>query len=393
MSHEEPVTLNSAQIEAGFAAVMTQLNEIDHDSARELREKTEHLLLGYETYALAQQYLEQGDFERGAHCLHIAAGQGIPAANGELRELRELHRAISTPDAVIGRPGLTEPEEGTRRAVVPPQSRSEITPDPDRSFAPEHSSVGRTLRQARIAAGLTCDDVSTTTRVRRSLVHAIERDDFAPCGGDVYARGHIRALARAVRLDPEPLLARFTADHGGQPGSKTPAALLSPSERIRAGRREPRWTAALVAAVVAVTGFIGYTALDRDAGGTRGAVGPTAITNRPVPATPKTERPGTSSAPRPEDSAIAAAPQDGVTVLVSAGRDRSWISAEDHTGRLLWSGLLERGDSKTFQDSERIDLVLGNAGAVELYVDGKKTEHRFPPGQVERLTFAKGDPG
>ncbi|WP_189707393.1 helix-turn-helix domain-containing protein [Streptomyces phaeofaciens] len=324
----------------------------------------------------------------------MAAGQGIPAANGELRKLREPQRAraISTPDAVIGRPGRSEPEEGTRRAFVPHQSRSGITPDAGRSAAPERSSVGRTLRQARIAAGLTCDDVSTTTRVRRCLVHAIERDDFAPCGGDFYARGHIRALARAVRLDPEPLLARFTADHGGQPGSNAPAALLSPAERIRAGRREPRWTAALVAAVVAVTGFIGYTVLDGDAGGTRAAVGPTTTTSRPAPATRKTERPGTGSAPRPTGRATAAAARDRVTVQVSADRDRSWISAEDHAGRPLWSGLLERGDSRTFQDSERIGLVLGNAGAVELYVDGKRTGHRFPPGQVERLTFAKDHP-
>lgn len=44
-------------------------------------------------------------------------------------------------------------------------------------------SVGRALQQARIAAGLTVDDVSTATRVRIGIVHAIERDDFAPAAG------------------------------------------------------------------------------------------------------------------------------------------------------------------------------------------------------------------
>ncbi|MYR63471.1 DUF4115 domain-containing protein, partial [Streptomyces sp. SID625] len=63
-------------------------------------------------------------------------------------------------------------------------------------------SVGRSLKDARLAAGLTVDEVSTATRVRIAIVHAIEADDFAPCGGDVYARGHIRALAREVGLDP-----------------------------------------------------------------------------------------------------------------------------------------------------------------------------------------------
>ena len=74
-------------------------------------------------------------------------------------------------------------------------------------------SVGRALQQARIAAGLSVGDVSTATRVRIAIVHAIEADDFAPCGGDVYARGHIRTLAKAVHLDPAPLIAQLSLIH------------------------------------------------------------------------------------------------------------------------------------------------------------------------------------
>ena len=44
---------------------------------------------------------------------------------------------------------------------------------------------------------LTVDEVSTATRVRIPIVHAMEQDDFSRCGGDVYARGHVRTLARA----------------------------------------------------------------------------------------------------------------------------------------------------------------------------------------------------
>jgi cytoskeleton protein RodZ len=76
-------------------------------------------------------------------------------------------------------------------------------------------SVGRALFQARLAAGLTLDHVSGVTRVRVPIVRAIEQDDFSRCGGDVYARGHIRSLARAVGLDPEPLIEWYAAEHGG----------------------------------------------------------------------------------------------------------------------------------------------------------------------------------
>ncbi|MFJ7049797.1 helix-turn-helix domain-containing protein [Streptomyces sp. NPDC101112] len=260
--------------------------------------------------------------------------------------------------------------------------------------AAERPSIGHALRQARIDAGLTVDDVSNATRVRIAIVHAIERDDFAPCGGDVYARGHIRSVARAVRIDPAPLLAQYDEAHGGRP-APTPAAPLFEAERIRPERRGPNWTAAMVAAIVAVIGFVGFTAFDggQDDGASSQAVeGSTPTAGKSPSPTPKADKPEADPKPEPSDSAIAAAPRDKVTVRVTASNGRSWISAKDHSGQLLWDGLLQQGQSKTFQDSSKIDLVLGDAGAVQLYVNGKKIKDEFRPGQVERLTYTKGDP-
>ncbi|MET7698458.1 RodZ domain-containing protein [Streptomyces sp. NPDC005485] len=272
-------------------------------------------------------------------------------------------------------------------------------PEDERPFEEDHGteaerlSIGRALRQARIEAGLTVDDVSNATRVRIAIVHAIEQDDFAPCGGDVYARGHIRTLARAVRLDPAPLLAQYDAEHGGRP-APTPAAPLFEAERIRPERRGPNWTAAMVAAIVAVIGFVGFTVIgggdDGDGTKTQVAEGSTPTASKPA-AKPTATKPADPK-PDPSDSAIAAAPRDKVTVQVSATDGRSWISAKDHNGRLLYDGLLKQGQSKTFQDKSKINLVLGDAGAIQLYVNGKKIEDDFQQGQVERLTYTKGDP-
>ncbi|MFF9205620.1 helix-turn-helix domain-containing protein [Streptomyces sp. NPDC014986] len=249
-------------------------------------------------------------------------------------------------------------------------------------------SIGRALRQARIAAGLTVDDVSTATRVRIAIVHAIEADDFAPCGGDVYARGHIRTLAKAVHLDPAPLIAQYEDEHGGGRPAPTPAAPMFEAERIRPERRGPNWTAAMVAAIVVVIGFVGFTMVK---GGDEGGKANVADgTTTPSP-TATTKKPA-GTEPEASDSAIAAAPQDKVTVRVTAADGRSWISAKDHNGRLLFDGLLKQGESKTFQDSSKVNLVLGDAGAIDLFVNGKKIEDDWQPGAVERLTYTKGDP-
>ncbi|MEV6022297.1 RodZ domain-containing protein [Streptomyces sp. NPDC052036] len=283
--------------------------------------------------------------------------------------------------------------DGNSPEDVPPfdDARDDAREDASASDRP---SIGRALQQARIAAGLTVDDVSSATRVRTTIVHAIEQDDFAPCGGDVYARGHLRTLARAVHLDPAPLLEQYAAEHGGRP-APTPAAPLFEAERIRPERRGPNWTAAMVAAIVAVIGFVGFTLVKGGDSGesakTPVAKGPQAGTGKAASAVPKSSKPAAPK-PEPSDSAIAAAPRDKVTVQVSAADGRSWISAKDHNGRTLFDGLLKQGDSQTFQDKEKIDLVLGDAGAIQLYVNGKKIQDDFQSGQVERLTYTKGDP-
>ncbi|GGS16489.1 membrane protein [Streptomyces aureoverticillatus] len=267
---------------------------------------------------------------------------------------------------------------------------AEDSPAADRP-ADDRPSVGHVLRQARVDAGLTVDEISTSTRVRIPIVHAIEQDDFSRCGGDVYARGHIRTLARAVGIDPAPLIAQYDEGHGGRPPAPTPAAPLFEAERIRSDPRRPNWTAAMVAAIVAVIAFVGYTAFSGDddsGGGQQVAEGSTPSKPAPKPATSKPADPK----PDPSDSAIAGVPRDKVTVKVDAADGRSWISVKDHNGRLLYDGLLKQGETKTFQDKKKIDLVLGDAGAIRLFVNGKQVENEFEPGQVERLSYTKGDP-
>ncbi|MFV2119957.1 helix-turn-helix domain-containing protein [Streptomyces sp. Act-28] len=266
------------------------------------------------------------------------------------------------------------------------------SPEDDRTSPPEDDrpSIGRALRDARVAAHLTVEQVSASTRVRVPIVQAIEGDDFSRCGGDVYARGHVRTLARAVGLDPAALIERYDEEHGGRP-APTSAAPMFEAERIRPERRRPNWTAAMVAALVVVIGFVGFTLFGQDGADTgtgNMAEGPVAVRSADQAPRPAPSRP----APVPSESVIAAVPQDKVTVKLTAVGDKSWISAKARDGKLLFDGLLQKGDSKTFQDDERLDLILGNAGAIELFVNGKKVEDEFASGQVERLTYTKGDP-
>ena len=78
---------------------------------------------------------------------------------------------------------------------------------------PGHREIGELLLQARINRGQTAREISDLTRITPETLRRVEAGQFEQCGGDVYARGHIRAYARAVQVDPEPLLAMYGAVH------------------------------------------------------------------------------------------------------------------------------------------------------------------------------------
>jgi len=119
-------------------------------------------------------------------------------------------------------------------------------------------SIGATLAAARRRAGLSVHEVSQRTRVTEPIIQAIEQDDYVPCGGDFYARGHIRAIARAVGEDPVPLIDEYDSAWRSEK-EITAAEAFQPGLPLRTReRRRVRWTAVLAALVLVVLGFASY---------------------------------------------------------------------------------------------------------------------------------------
>ncbi|HUD40071.1 MAG TPA: helix-turn-helix domain-containing protein [Streptosporangiaceae bacterium] len=94
-------------------------------------------------------------------------------------------------------------------------------------------SIGEVLVVARHRSGLTVTDVSDGTRIRESIIRGIERDDFSACGGDFYARGHIRAIAHAIGTDPRPLIEQYDDDQRARELAAAAVADTAPTVAIR----------------------------------------------------------------------------------------------------------------------------------------------------------------
>jgi len=111
--------------------------------------------------------------------------------------------------------------------------------------------IGETLAEARHRAGLTVAQVSERTRIRETIIRGIEDDDYSACGGDFYARGNIRSIAKVVGTDAEPLIREYDTVRRA-PGALSTVSLdelLSTS--AEAPRRRPSMSAVREAATSA----------------------------------------------------------------------------------------------------------------------------------------------
>ena len=122
-------------------------------------------------------------------------------------------------------------------------------------------SIGDALAQARSQAGLTLAQVSERTRIRETIVRGIEHDDFSACGGDFYARGHIRSIARVVGVDSEPLIHDYDTTHGA-PQAIRAADVFEPATPIKLKeRRRPNWSLAMIVVLALLVGYGVYRAV------------------------------------------------------------------------------------------------------------------------------------
>jgi Helix-turn-helix domain len=97
-------------------------------------------------------------------------------------------------------------------------------------------SIGETLAVARQRAGLSVAQVSERTRIRETIIRGIEDDDYSACGGDFYARGHIRAIVKVVGTDSEPLIREYDTLRRA-PGA---AAAVSLEELVATSAQAPQ---------------------------------------------------------------------------------------------------------------------------------------------------------
>jgi len=232
-------------------------------------------------------------------------------------------------------------------------------------------SIGDEIRAARKGADLTIAEVADRAKLRVAVLQAIENDDFSLCGGDTYARGHLKVIAGILRIDSKSLLELFDEKYG-----KFETALLDLSEKGKRNLEKPskstkaswKTLATIAVAVIALVTVV--------------QISGSAPKNEVVSATPP-------SVEQPIPATASAEPE--AKVVITGIKSYSWISVSDATGNSIFTGEVRKGESKEFIDPQLLRFVIGNAGAVTLTVNGEERGIPGKIGEVVRLQFAAND--
>jgi cytoskeleton protein RodZ len=274
------------------------------------------------------------------------------------------------------------------------------------------NSIGDTLRRERLRLNLDLEQISRETKISRKLLEAIEAEDFSRLPGGVFTKSFVRQYARVLGLDEDEIAAEL--DRTIQPEEYAEEISgrihLEPAIDVprvpdfgvkpRSGSSLP----ALAGMVLVMLICSGIYALWQQ-GRRTAAVFPQAEIAAPIeipsPATPPGIQPAAVEAAAQQPPVEAAAPAaevsgaertGGSTASVRVGitaTETTWISVRSD-GRVVYSGTLEPNDTRNLDADEQIRIVVGNAGGLNLTLNGEPVPSLGPSGQVRVVQFSPG---
>ena len=252
------------------------------------------------------------------------------------------------------------------------------------------STLGNRLRELREAKGVSLDDIARSTRVGRRHLEALETDTWAELPAPVFVKGFIRAYCDFLDAPPdEPL--RLYQEASGEPVK---------AERVQhVARAVPsRRTGPLVVSVILFLALgaslfalrVGLKGSTRQAPPQTTASAPARVDPAPAPA----PAPVATAPVAPGQPALVPAvePKPPGQRLVMRAVEPTWIRVQVDEGQVA-EELLQAGAVREWTAARRFILTVGNAGGLELELNGKRIPSLGARGAViQRLVLPQEAP-
>ncbi len=275
--------------------------------------------------------------------------------------------------------------------------------------------VGYTLRQERERQNLSISDIEEGTSIRALYIEAIENGEYDKLPGAIYTKGFIKNYAKFLEMDVEAVVKEFATDMAELTAEKEAAAAVAvneektpaPEKKVESkpekkslgysiqdngNRSSSKLIVAAVVLIAAIAGGV-WSWLSGSEGDVAKVDTPKQQTTQPVavePAPKDDPTPVANANPEPKPEAQQPEqkkPADKVAIQARFN-DRCWALVTVD-GTVVQEGVIEGGQTVSWEGNENISFRLGNAGAVEFFQDGKSLGVQGAVGDVVDRTFSR----
>ena len=237
-------------------------------------------------------------------------------------------------------------------------------------------SLGALITKSRTDARLSLEDLAKLTNIPVTLLRAMENGNFAKCGGETYARGHLRNIAVKLKIDERVFLDLFETEVTAP--AKPIRELLS-ENNVTMPYQEPKrasWKLLAAGSVAALVLFAGVQMFFSNGSSDSDPVNIASAT--PTKSAVESSTPSTAASPEVTG---------GVSVELVASRGTTWLYVTNENGEVLFSGLVRQGARKSFSEATQVNLRVGNAGGVDISVNGSDVGSVGANREVVNLTY------
>jgi cytoskeletal protein RodZ len=239
-------------------------------------------------------------------------------------------------------------------------------------------NLGEVLNAARTAAGISLDDLAAITSVRAGLLVEMEQNNFSHCGGDIYARGHLRNIAPKLGLDAAKLVELYNSEHSVESRSINELLAENSVTRVPQEKKNLSWKvpAAFSLAILLILGVAQVVYSNINSSNTNSA--------SPMESASPSVSPSAQASPTPSTSTDSVT--GGVTLSITASRGNSLIDIVVD-GEHVDKGSIFQGESKSFEATTSISVFFSNPAGLDVTVNGELLEPLGGQNQEVRRTF------
>ena len=228
------------------------------------------------------------------------------------------------------------------------------------------------------------ESLSDATSIRMGLLSEMESNNFKHCGGDIYARGHLRNIAAIIGLNPQILIDLYIEEHAIE-SQRIQDSLVDnnviqvPREKKSLSWKVPAVTSVAILLVIAVVQIV------------MSNQSPSQVATPSVSATPSASTtPSTTPSATPTASAVAApsatTTHGPVSLVISASRGNSYIDIIVD-GKEVEKGSIFQGESKAYKGSALISVYFSNPAGLDVTFNGKLLAPLGGQNEEVRRTF------